>query len=471
MKKEYLAFDLGASHGRVILGSISGSVINVKNVHNFKTQIIEKEGHLFWDLESIWEELRIGFKKAITFTKNLKSISVNSWGVDFVPMDSNGEVLRNAYCYRDNRTEDILDEFKELVPDSDVFKITGIQSMPINTVYQLYWDLKKAPNDFNNTRSILTIADYFNYLFSGYKVIERSLASTSQMLNINSGKWSVNLLNKINISPGILPKIVRSGTVLGSVREYPGIKTVASCSHDTACAIASISNENYSFLSCGTWSLMGIERSNPIITTDVKNMGFTNEFGYNGRILFMKNLNGLWVLQECEKEWKASGINFTYDQLINEAEYYYQTQKISVIDLNEDQFFEPGNMIGKIQKKYQEKEIEIPRRPGMIVAIILKSLAESYAKTIRQIEQITKSPFNVIRMIGGGVQNKLLCQLTANICGCKVFAGPVEATAIGNILIQAQALSDIPSDISFGEIVSNSYKIEIYEPKELIGLN
>ncbi len=470
MKKpaQYLAFDLGASQARAILGTLHNDLFEMEVVHRFSTPLIQANGHLYWDLDAIWNELQSGLKSAIERSENLCSLSVSSWGVDYVPLDADGIALRNPYSYRDGRTQDIVDEVHSKIPESVFFKQTGINSMPINTLYQVYWESGNDPYLFRKTACRLTIADYFNYLFSGKMVTEKSLASTTQMLETGTGNWITKLLGQLGLSDDACPELVPSSTVLGKVRGYPFIDAVASCSHDTACAVATVSFINGGgksvFLSSGTWSLLGVQRQDAILTDEAFKAGFTNESGPGNSIRFLKNMTGLWVLQQCEKEWKNAGERYTYDDLMNEARSFAASGRVPSVDLSAPQFSEPDDMIQKLFHSCSNETDPIPMTRGALVAVILKSLANSYAHTVKQIHQITREGIDLIHIVGGGSRNRLLSQWTADLAGCNVLTGPVEATAIGNILLQARALGNMPSEDNLKSALDTFEKTASFSP-------
>jgi rhamnulokinase len=467
---QYLAFDLGAASGRTFLGTIYEDQLDMEEIHRFSTPLIKEKDHLYWDVDIIWKELQKDLRKAIQKSKNLCSLSVSSWGVDYIPLDANGRALRNAYSYRDSRTSSIMEEVHSKLSEEEFYRITGIKSMPINTLYQIYWDHKYEPELFKKTAYRLTIADYFNYRFGGRMAVEKSLASTSQLLDVKSGVWAPDILNQLGLSLDAYPEIVPSGTILGNTQEYPSVQVIATCSHDTASAVASVpamtDGPGWAFLSSGTWSLLGVERSKPVLTDEARQAGFTNESGAGDSILFLKNLNGLWVLQECEREWREAGQSHTYDRLLNEAKSFAESNAVPIIDLNQPQFGEPGNMVSKLFNACEKQGFSIARTQGAVVATILMSLAGSYADTMKKVTQIIGQPIEILHIVCGGTKNQLLCQWTADACGCKVAAGPDEATAIGNILLQAQVLGQLPSDNSMRDIARKFARITTYIPSD-----
>jgi rhamnulokinase len=456
---QYLAFDLGASQARAILGTLGSDSFAMNVVHRFPTPLIEHNGHYFWDLDTIWAELQTGLKEALKISENLRSLSVSSWGVDYVPLDAEGKALRNPFSYRDNRTSQVLDEVHSIVSEADFFKITGINSMAINSIYQVYWDYKYDTELYRKTHSRLTIADFFNYLFSGRIAAEKSLASTTQILESESKNWSGTVLERLGLSANTFPELVGSSTVLGKVRGFPSIDVVASCSHDTACAAATVEalsgRENTAFLSSGTWSLLGMLRNKALLSDEAFRYGFTNELGADDSVRFLKNLTGLWVLQQCEKEWKEQGMRYTYEELMTEAETFADSNLVPTVDLSDAKFSEPGDMRRKLSESCVDAGFSAPESRGAQVAVILRSLAGKYAETIQQIREITHEPVDRIHIVGGGSQNQLLSRWTSELMGCKVLTGPVEATAIGNILLQAKAFGDVPDSEFLKTALSN----------------
>ncbi len=462
----YLAFDLGASSVRAILGTLEGDRLRLEDIHRFQTPIIEAGERLYWDLDALWRELNVGLEHALQSTPSLRSLSVDSWGVDYVPLDDDGKPVRNAYCYRDPRILGMMDKVHGHIPARDIYASTGIQFMEINTLYQVYADLKLEPELFKRTSNRLMMADYFNYLFGGRAVAEVSLASTTQLMDARKHAWSVELMDRLGMSAAAWPEIVPSGTRLGKVSSG-GAETevIAGCSHDTACAVAAVPAEEgtrWAYLSSGTWSLLGVELPKPLITEAARRAGFTNEAGLDGTIRFLKNITGLWVLQECEREWKAAGEHIDYDTLLHEAAAVKPSG--ASIDLNDQRFNLRGNMPQKIRDYCREQGLPLPRSRGEIVRVILESLAGACRLTLHDLERVIDDRIEVLHIVGGGSLNSLLCQLTADACGCRVVAGPAEATALGNLLVQARAMKDLPGDVSVREVVRRSCELRVYEP-------
>jgi len=463
----YLAFDMGASSVRAVLGTLEGDHLRVENIHRFQTPIIEAGERLYWDLDALWRGLNAGLEHAFQAMPQLRSLAVDSWGVDYVPLDGDGRPVRNAYCYRDPRTLGMMDKVHQLVPARDIYAVTGIQFMEFNTLYQVYADLNLEPELFERTSNRAMIADYFNHRFSGRAVAEVSMASTTQLMDARKNTWATDLMDRLGMSAATWPEIVPSGTRLG--RASPGgteVEIVASCSHDTACAVAAVPAEEgsrWAYLSSGTWSCLGAELLKPLITEAAHQAGFTNEAGLDGTIRFLKNITGLWVLQECKREWKAAGEHLDYDTLLHEAAAVPSSN--AFVDLNDQRFIQRGNMQQKLQDYCREQGLPVPRSRGEIVRVILESLAEAYRRTLQDLESVIDERIEVLHIVGGGSLNGLLCQLTADACGCRVVAGPAEATALGNLLVQARTMKDLPGDVSIRDVVRRSCELKVYEPQ------
>jgi rhamnulokinase len=469
--RHYLAIDLGASSGRALLGTLDDGRVHVDEVHRFETPVLEEGERLFWDLEVLEKQVEMGIRKGIEAAPALRSCSVDSWAVDYVPLDKDGMPLRNPRCYRDPRTQPVMDAVLDDEQRRAIYATTGIQFLPINTLYQVLADQRAEPDLVENTALRLPIADYFHFQFSGEPVVERSMASTTQLVDVRSGGWAADLMKEFGIDPESWPEIVPSETRLGPLKQTlggtqdAGPEVVAGCTHDTACAVAATpakeGGPSWAYISCGTWSLLGVERNEPILTDEAREAGFTNEIGLDGSIRFLKNLTGLWVLQECERVWKEEGQEFDYDTLQREA---LQADSIGTIDLEEKRFLERGRMPQKIRDYCREHGQPVPEDRGTFVRLILKSLAVDYRDHIEELESLTGESIEVIHLLGGGTRNELLCQWTADATERRVVAGPAEATALGNLLIQARAMGDLSEGRSIRDIVRASASLQTYTP-------
>lgn len=471
---QFLAFDLGASHGRALLGTLDGDDLDVEEVHRFETPLLEEGERLFWDLEVLEQKVDAGLRAGLDTASNLRSLSVDAWGVDFVPLDAEGTPLRNPRAYRDPRTQSVMDETLEQGSREEIYARTGTQFMPINTLYQVRADREMEPELVAQTAQRLFIADYLQYRYSGRAVAELSIASTAQLMDVRTHEWATDLMETLEINPSTWPEIVSPGTRLGSF-EPPNdsqfdiqdsrLDVVAGCSHDTACAVAAVpaeGEESWAYLSCGTWSLLGVERDAPILTDAAREASYTNELGLDGTVRFLKNLTGLWVLQECERAWEEAGDPVEYDTLQRTAATAPSPD--GVLDLDEPQFLERGEMPQKVRRYCREEGRSVPETQGEFARLILESLAADYRNKLAALEQIVDEQIEVLHLVGGGSRNELLCQWTADATGCRVVAGPAEATALGNLLIQAQAMGELPQGQSVRDVVRANVDFQAYEP-------
>ena len=456
----YLAFDLGASSGRAVLGRLDGGVMRMEEVHRFPTPIIEEGEHLFWDIDALWEDLKVGFRNALDAAPGLRSVSVDSWAVDYVPLDAEGEPLRMPYCYRDPRTEGVMEQAFATLSPSTIYGRTGIQFLPFNTLFQLLADKRDDPEMVRRTHSHLLIADYFNYRFSGRQAIECTNASTTQFMRVGSHAWDDVLFYAFELDPEVWPEIVPAGTALGPCVAELGVTVVASCSHDTGSAVvaAPAVGDDWAFVSCGTWSLLGAVRAEPILTGDAREAGFTHEAGIDGTIRFLKNLTGLWALQECAREWGVT------DWAALEAEATEATSPAATLDLEDPRFLARGDMEARLRTVCREQGQPAPETHGEVVRLILESIAASYKRALGDLERVTERTYTTLHLFGGGSQNQLLCQLTADACGLRVVAGPAEATALGNLLVQARTMGDLPDGLTISDVARQSCDLHDYHP-------
>jgi len=431
--------------------------------------VLEEGGHLYWDIDAMWAELRAGLEKALAIGSGLRSLSVDSWGVDYVLLDASGEPVQDPHCYRDPRTDGVMERAFEIVPEEEIYAATGIQFLPFNTLFQVLADARDT--QLGDARLLLPMADFFNYRFSGRKAVEISLASTTQLMDVNTRQWSRVLLDKFGLSESLWPEIVASGTPLGAALLNPQVEVVATCSHDTGSAIAAAPaagpEKKWAYISCGTWSLMGVERQKPLVSEEAREAGFTNEAGLDGTIRFLKNLTGLWVLQECMREWsELSPVEWPDLELAARAEMDSGSMAngATYINLDDPVFLPRGPMEERLHAYCHDRGLPKLETRGEVVLAILSSTAETYRRTLADLERITGTACDRIHLFGGGSQNALLCELTANTCHREVVAGPVEATAMGNLLIQARTMGDLPGDKTIREVSAASSKLQVYLP-------
>jgi len=467
LNSEFIAVDLGASNGRVIVGRLDGDSIALEEAYRFSTPSAEIGGHLRWDLDALTAGIREGVERAIRTAPEAKSVSVDSWAVDYVNVDASGRPLGLPYCYRDRRNEGMIDRAFKTISRERLYEITGIQYLPFNTLFQILADQAYEPDGQQDVRNRLLIADYFNHILGGRAVIDLSMASTTHMVDASTQDWSDEILAAFGIGRSTLPEIVPSGTVIGESADHPGVKVIATCSHDTGAAVAAVpadeSSDNWAYISSGTWSLIGVELERPVLSMDAMRAGFTNEIGLDGRIRFLKNLSGLWILQECVREWRATRPGLSWAELTEQAAA--ADVGIHRIDVDDPRFMAPGGMLARLRAYCTEVDVPFPAEPGPVARLLLESLASAYARAVNLVKQVSGRRVEVLHIVGGGAQNELLCQLAANATGCRVTAGPVEATALGNLLVQARTLGDLPHGVSIREVVRRSFAPKTYNPQ------
>jgi rhamnulokinase len=469
MTTHYLACDLGAESGRLMLGSLTDRKLALEEIHRFANTPIQVGGSMCWDITGLFEQLKQGLKKAALRNLPLASISTDSWGVDYVLLDRHGQLMPPTFHYRDARTARGMARVMERIDWPGLFAETGIQLMPLNTIFQL---AAEKPERLSLAGQVLMIADAFNFFLSGTARLEESNASTSQLYNPTAKQWSKKLLNAVELPGRLFPPTVSAGTRLGPLREelaretgLPAIEVLASCSHDTGAAVAAVParGENWAYLSSGTWSLMGVELANTLITDACRDLNFTNEIGYGSSVRLLKNISGLWLLQECRREWAKTGQTFEYDTL--SALAAEAPPFVSLINPADPRFLAPPNMPEAIAGFCRETNQPEPVTPAAFVRCILESLALLYRRTLCQIEQLSQRTIAKLHIVGGGSRNALLNQFTANALQIPVLAGPTEATAAGNILIQAITLEHLPSLAAAREVVEASFQITIVHPE------
>ncbi len=469
----YIACDLGAESGRVLLGSVDGRRIALREIHRFSNGPVRIDESLRWDFARLFEELKIGLKKAFACGLPVAGISCDSWGVDYALISGSGRLVAPPYHYRDFRTDCAMEQAFAVVPADEIFAETGIQFMPINTLFQLFTDLRARPGALQLASRFLNVGDYFNWLLCGCAVAEESLASTTQLYNPRTRAWSDKLIERFGLPSHIFPRIVPCGTPLApiaaSITEETGLagtEVIAACSHDTAAAVAAVPAEGdaWAYVSSGTWSLLGIESAAPVIGPKSRQYNFTNEAGYGGRTRLLKNIVGLWLVQECRREWEREGQSCSYDELTSMAEE--AEPRRAFINPMEVAFLKPGGMPQKIAHHCGARGQAIPGTPGEIVRTALESLALLYRLTLEQLEDVTGARITRLHIVGGGSRNRLLNQLTANATGRAVLAGPAECTGLGNLLVQAISLGKIPSIEAARAMVRDSFPLDLYKPEE-----
>jgi len=473
MASNYLAFDLGAESGRAMVGTLSDGRLTLHQHHRFANPNSRFNGHYHWNLLAQWEELKTGLRNVAAAGIDLAGIGVDTWGVDFGLLDRNGDLLGNPYMYRDDRTDGVMDRVFARVPRCEVFQATGLQFMQFNTLFQLY-SMKMANSPtLQAAASLLFMPDLFNYLLCGRQANEFSIASTSQMYDPRRRQWATDLLRKLDLPAGLLGQIVPSGTVLANLKPDVAAEcgakpapVIAPGCHDTASAVASVpaQGDSWCYISSGTWSLMGVELDQPIVNDKALAHNYTNEGGVGGSIRFLKNIMGLWPVQECRRHWQSQGQQYSYAQLVDAA--LAAAPFIAVLNLDHPPFLKPGRMPEKITDFCRATRQPAPVDVGQTVRTALESLALAYRHTLLGLEEVLGRKIAVIHIVGGGCQNELLNQMTADACARPVIAGPVEATAAGNILTQAMAVGQIKDLSELRSIIRNSFELKRYEPRQ-----
>ena len=457
-----LAFDLGASSGRAILGTYKDGTLTAEEVCRFKNEPVYAGGHLRWNFGELLSEIKKGIDEAGAFD----SVGFDTWGVDFGLLDKNGELLEDPVNYRDGRTAGMCEKVSETVPRAELYAGTGSQIMPINTLFQLMALKSEQPELLEKADRLLFMPDLFAYALCGSAVCEQTIASTSQMLDPVSKSWNRGLLEKLGLPARLLLPTVQSGAAVGSIKLKDGsaAKVIAVAGHDTQCAVAAMpsQSENAAFLSCGTWSLFGTELDSPVLTEKSMELGLSNETGADGRTNYLKNIIGLWLIQECRRCWREQGLDLGFEDIAKEAERSPSLR--SFIDPDAEEFSAPGDMPERIKRYCAKTGQYVPRTVGEISRCIYESLALKYRFALDQLRDVTKKDFSVLHILGGGSNASLLCRMTADACKIPVVAGPAEATALGNIIIQLCALGCL-KDISEGRrLISRTQAVTRYEP-------
>ena len=437
-----LGFDLGASSGRAIIGIYNNGKITLEEIHRFENIPIEREGHLYWNIDALFNEIKTGIKKCAPIHPDIQSISIDTWGCDFALTGADGEIVHSPLHYRDSLTENVMNEVFKIIPKETMYKNAGIGFMRFNTVFQLYALKRWQPEIFEKADKLLFMPDLFGFLLTGNLTCEDTIASTSGLINLESRQPDAEILKKLDIKPSLFPNMCKSGTELGTLKEniakelgVPQFKIITGAGHDTASAVAAAPLCNDScYISCGTWSLLGIENPAPITDSNALESNFTNERGYGGTIRFLKNISGLWLLQESRRQWQREGINLSFAEI--ESAVANNASKDVYLDVEREEFSSPGNLPSLFNRFLLETGQKELSDKTDIAQCILESLALSYDYSIKQLERITSRNFQAINIIGGGSQDVNLMQYTANATGKKVIAGPVEATALGNIIVQ-----------------------------------
>lgn len=466
-----LAFDFGASSGRAIIGTFENGKISLEEIHRFENGPVQMNGGFYWDLPKLFHEVKQGLIKAEKY--GYESIGIDTWGVDYALVTLDGLLLGNPYNYRDERTVPVFEKLKETIPESELYKMTGIQNMNINTLYQLLETKENHPDFYALADRVILMPDLFGYLLTGKVYAERSMASTTQLLDPYTKEWNKELIDKLGLDITKFPELVDSGTQIGTIKDEickelditPKMLT-AIAGHDTASAVVAVpaKAKDFVYISCGTWSLFGTELQEPCITEMSAQMNITNEGGHDRTTRFLKNIIGLWVIQETRRQFKRDGKDYSYADMEKMAREAKPMQ--CFIDPDDPRFTPPGNQIKRIREFCEETGQYVPQTDGEIVRCIYESLAMKYKYTFENLQKCTGRTFEAIHMVGGGTKDGFLCQMTADATNVPVIAGPIEATAAGNIAVQLIAAGEIKDLSEAREIIADSFSVQEFDPQD-----
>jgi rhamnulokinase len=469
---KFLALDLGAESGRAVVGHFDGASLRLEEIHRFPNGPVLVNGHIYWDALRLLSEVKAGIRAAVQkYGKGVVSLGLDTWGVDYGLLDGQDNLLGNPFHYRDSRTDGMMEALFEVVPRKEVFEHTGIQFMQLNTLYQLYAMRQSGSPLLDMARTFLNMPDLFNFWLTGRKVSEFSIATTTQFYNPRTKTWAVEMLRRLNLPTAMLGEIVPPGTVVGDLRAdvadelvVDPVPVIAPACHDTGSAVAAVPAEgqDYAYISSGTWSLMGVEVADPVITSQSLDYNFTNEGGVCDTFRLLKNIMGLWLVQECRREWARAGQEYDYDALTQMAADAPPFGPI--VDVDAHAFLAPGDMPDKIRRFCRDTGQAVPESKGAVLRCALESLALRYRWVLDKLEDMMGRSIAVVHIIGGGMQNELLCQFASDAMQRPVVAGPIEATAMGNVLMQALALGYIGSLAEGREVVRSSFQVRTYEP-------
>jgi len=475
-EKNYIAIDLGASSGRVMLGRWDGHALGLEELHRFSNDAVRVNGTLHWDILRLLHEIKQGLakqKRSDGATPQVSAIGIDTWGVDFGLLDNRGRLLENPVHYRDARNDGVAEEVDKLIPPRELYEETGLQRLPFNTIYQLYSLKLQRPEMLERAATLLFLPDLLGYFLTGRMATESSIARTSQLLNVHTGAWSQRIFDTLELPRGLFGEIVPSGTALGpllpEVQEETGlgaVPVISVCGHDTGSAVCAVpaGQGDFAFLSSGTWSLFGTELDRPIVNETSFALNMTNESGF-GKTRFLKNITGLWLIQESRRHWNRHGGDYSYadlERLALEAPAFAR-----FIDPDDPAFIAHGNVPGRIREYCTKTGQSVPESIGETVRCIYESLAMKYRATLEKLEACTGVRYPCLHVMGGGVKDGLLCKMTANACGIPVLAGPAEATVLGNLVTQMAAQGEVNGLREAREVVRGSVEVKEYGPSEV----
>lgn len=473
MNHYFIGVDLGATSGRVILATLSGGKIGLEILHRFPNRLLCVDGKFYWNIFSLYEEILYGLTLAGRRRISVDSIGIDTWGVDMVYLAADGTLAGLPRAYRDPYTNGVPEEFFRKISRQEVYLRTGIQILNFNSLYQLYAAHREGMSALKNAASVLFMPDAFSYLLTGEKICEYTILSTSQFMNLRTREIDGVLLREVGVDPALFPRIVmpgeRIGVLCNAVARQTGlgaVPVVAVAGHDTGSAVAAVPAENghFAYLSSGTWSLMGIEVQKPIVTEESYVMNFTNEGGVDGTVRFLKNITGMWLLEQCRATWSHQGKEYTYEELISMTERAVQSP--AVIDPDAAEFAAPADMPQAIRAWCVAHGVPSPADNAAMMRLIFDSLAAKYADVLGKLQQLAPFEIECLYVIGGGAQNDLLNRMTADAIGIPVVAGPVEATTLGNIMIQARAAGVVSSLDEMRRYIRSSIETKTYQPRK-----
>ncbi|MBI5929836.1 MAG: rhamnulokinase [Chloroflexi bacterium] len=459
-RKTVLAVDLGAESGRVMAVHFDGARLDLEELHRFTNPVTTVRGTMHWDILHLWRNIQQGIEHGKKHQP--VSVGVDTWAIDFGLLDGRGSLIANPVCYRDSRTNGMMETAFAKVPQREIFEQTGIQFMPINTLYQLLSLVEAKSPLLDVAQTFLTIPDLLNFWLTGVQVGEFTNATTTQMLNPRTGQWASDMLSRLGIPTRILPEIVPPGTKLGT---YDGIPVIAPATHDTGSAVAAVPTQNahYAYISSGTWSLVGLEIGQAVITDEAFAANVTNEGGVAGTYRLLKNVMGLWIVQQCRATWLAQGREYSYAELVGLAKQAAPLR--SIVDVDDGRFLAPGDHPQHIRDWCAEHHQPVPDSIGAVVRCVLESLALKYRAIIERLQAIARQTVEVIHIVGGGTQNELLNQFTADATGIPVVTGPIEATVLGNAVVQLMAQGEIGSLQEARQLLATMGLTKLYTPQ------
>ncbi len=473
MMRHVLAFDFGGGSGRAVLAHFDGSKIQLEEIHRFDNDPVFVQGHLYWDVLRLFHELKTGIQRAKHICE-VECIGIDTWGVDYGLLDEKGMLLGNPYHYRDTKNNGYAAKSANWMKAETLYAETGTQIMDINTLFQLCSMQDCNPKQLQEASLLLPLPDLFAYFLTDAKTCERSIASTTAMMNVQTGAWSDDVLRTFGIPKKLLPEIVESGTIKGMLSrtictelDINPIPVAAVCGHDTQCAAFAVpakSDADVIFISCGTWSLFGTELDTPVLTEQSARLGLSNEVGHSGKITYLKNIIGLWLIQETRRYLHSCGEEYTYAELEQLALSADPLQFF--IDPDDPIFTPPGNIPQRVRNYCSRTGQGTPETLGAVVRCIYESLALKYRMALEEICTCTGKKFTAIHMLGGGTKDRLLCQMTADVCGLPVYAGPKEATVYGNAAMQLMAIGAIVSRDYAKNVIASSEPVTLYSPLE-----